>query len=142
MEGKEDETRQAFVLLAAWGPSPDPAYNEGVVLIADRNSYPGVKNGSDYLAKTAREHFEPQGFKEVSPIHEVTLGEHQFFQVDYVKQDVCQTFVSTVWRDYVLVFNLAAPTTQEMSRLTDSLKSLKFVVHKPANTGTQTPASK
>jgi len=131
LQGQQDIERRSFVLLAAYGPSADPAYQQGVVISADRNAYPAVKTAADYVAKTAREHFEPGGFEEIGAAHAVTLGGHEFSRIDYRKGAIYQSLLATMWRGYVLSFNLVAPSAQAMDALAESLQSLWFPPPKP-----------
>jgi len=131
LQGQQDAERRSFVLLAAYGTSAHPAYQQGVVISADRNAYPAVKTAADYVAKTAREHFEPGSFEQIGAARAVTLGGHEFSRIDYRKGKIYQSLLATMWRGYVLCFHLVAPSAQAMDALAESLQSLWFPPPKP-----------
>ena len=131
LPSQQDAARRSFVLLAAYGRSANPAYRQGVVISADRNVYPAVKTAADYVAKTAREHFQPGGFEEIGAARAVTLGGHEFSRIDYRKGEIYQSLLATMWRGYVLSFDLVAPRLEEMETLAQSLQTLRFPPPKP-----------
>jgi len=131
LNGQQDEERRSFILLAAYGPSSHPAYRQGLVIAADRNVYPAVKNAADYIAKTAHEHFQSGGFEELNPAHRITLGGHEFSRIDYRKGEIFQSLLATEWRGYLLTFDLVAPGAQDLDKLAESLQSLRFPSPKP-----------
>ena len=125
MQGEEDQSKQAFLLLAAFGPV-EGKDRLGVVISADRSAGPEIRTARDYLAKLSREHFQAAGFDVVKDAGEVTVAGHSFSRIDYRKEKTYETVLATQWRGYVLLFNLVGPTGTDTDRLFASLESLKF----------------
>ncbi|MFB3814642.1 MAG: hypothetical protein ACE14L_11070 [Terriglobales bacterium] len=126
MQGQEDASRRSFVLLALEGAAAQAGYQDVLVLSADRNVYPNVKTAADYLAKTTREHFQPRGFEVIAPARNITLGGRTFSRIDYRKGEIYQTVIAGLMRGYIVMFTLAAPSSDELERMVGSLNTLKF----------------
>jgi hypothetical protein len=125
MQGEQDESKRAFILLAAYG-SAERDSRKGIVISADRNLDPTIKTAADYLSKMTREHFQPDGFEVIKGARELSLASRSFQRVDYRKGTIYQSAVATLWRGYVLVFYLAAPTQPEIEGLVATLATLDF----------------
>jgi hypothetical protein len=127
MQGEEDESKQAFVLLAAYGGASADG-RKGVVISADRNIDPNTRTATDYLVKMMRENYQPNGFEVVSGPRELSLASRPFCRIDYRKEGIYQSAVATLARGYVLTFTLAAPTQAEVEQLFGTLNTLDFTV--------------
>ena len=125
MQGEEDESAQAFVLLAAYGAAEGQG-RKGIVVSADLNINPQAKSAAEYLEKMTREHYRANGFEVVNGARQLSLGGRPFFRIDYSKGTTYQTAVATIARGYVLTFSLAAPTQPELEQLFTTLSTLKF----------------
>jgi hypothetical protein len=131
MQGHEDVSKRSFVLLAAYGPSEKEGFRRGVVVAADALDTPATTE-SQYLRKLTGEQFESKGFEISHPQREYTIAGHGFSRADYRKTDVYQSVVVAIWRGYAVVFNLVAPSAEEIDGLFASVEGVKLVTTAPA----------
>jgi hypothetical protein len=135
MEGQLDESGRTFVLLAAWGDTPDGNGREGVVLVADAISpqYGAIADGADYLHKVTGPLMEKQHYEFTTQAAPVDLAGVRFFRADFHKDgSVYQSQFVTIRRGYALVFSLTGPNQDSITRLAASLQSLKLAPSPPA----------
>src|ERR1051326_2528132 len=103
MEGQLDQSGRTFILLAAWGTTPDEKGREGVVLVADALSaqYGALADGADYLHKVTGPLLEKQGYEFTAGAKPVGLAGAQFFRADFHKDgEVYQSQLVTLRRGY------------------------------------------
>jgi len=127
LQGREDESRSTFVLLAAYGPFNESNQRPVVVLMADKNA----TTLEGYLAKLTREVAQKQGFEVLRTPYPVMIGGRKFLRADFRKQQVLQSALFTLEGQYLLGFNLAAPSASEMEKLNLSLNSVTFTATAP-----------
>jgi hypothetical protein len=135
MEGQLDQSGRTFVLLAAWGATPDEKGREGVVLVADAISpqYGAIADGADYLHKVTGPMMQKQSFELSADATPVEIAGARFFRSDFHrKNDLYQSQIVTLRRGYALVFSLTGPTQDSITRLAASLQSLKLAPAPPA----------
>jgi hypothetical protein len=135
MEGQLDQSGRTFILLAAWGTTPDEKGREGVVLVADALSpqYGALGDGADYLHKVTGPLLQKQGYEFTAVATPVGLAGAQFFRADFHKDgEVYQSQLVTLRRGYALVFTLTGPTPESITRLFASLGTLKLAPAPPA----------
>lgn len=129
MEGQLDQSGRTFVLLAAWGDTPDNKGREGVILVADALSpqYGPIADGADYLHKVTGPLMQKQGYEFTSLAAPLDLAGARFFRADFHKDgEVYQSQFVTLRRGYALIFSLVGPMPDSIVRLTTSLQSLKL----------------
>jgi hypothetical protein len=131
MQGQEDVSKRSFVLLAAYGPSEKEGFRRGVVVAADALDTPAT-TASEYLRNLTAAQFESKGFEASHPPREYTIAGHRFSRADYRKNDIYQSAVVAVWRGYAVVFNLVAPSAEEIDGLFASVEGVKLVTTAPA----------
>jgi hypothetical protein len=129
MQGRTDSSKQAFVLLAAFGPAQGG--RKGVVIMADK-AFGEAKDAAAYLAKVTHDYAQGGDFEVLQDAREYMFGGRKFYRADYKKDATYQTAVFTVDKGYALGFNFAAPSSEDMELLVDSLRTLKFAQQKTA----------
>ncbi len=133
MEGREDVSGQAVVLLAAYGPSAQPGRREGVVISADRlDAAPAADWASVYFQSIGKL-LAAQDAQRVGPTREYDFDGHKFYRADFQRggdSPGVQSVLVTLRRGYVLSFDFAAVTAAECDQLIQSLNSLHFAALK------------
>lgn len=135
MEGQLDQSGRTFVLLAAWGTTPDEKGREGVVLVADSISsqYGPIADGAEYLRKVTEPLMQKQHYEFTETATPVDITGARFFRADFHKDgEVYQSQFVTIRRGYALVFSLTGPTQDSITRLAASLQSLKLAPPPPS----------
>lgn len=131
MQGEEDASQQAFVLLAAYGATEDGKTKQGIVVMADRRQEnPAGANWApkyfDILAQALQAH----DAQRVGAVQEYSFAEKKFYRGDFHRtgpDEGYQTILLTLRRGYVLGFQFVAPSEKDIDRLITSLNTLKFV---------------
>lgn len=135
MEGQLDQSGRTFVLLAAYGDTPDNKGQEGVVLVADAVSpqYGPISSGADYLHKVTAPLMEKQGYEFTTTASPVEVAGAKFYRADFHKDgESYQSQFVTVRRGYALVFAFTGPLPDSIARLMASLSTLKLGPVPPA----------
>jgi len=129
MEGQIDQSNRTFVLLAAYGTTPDEKGREGVVIVADSiaSPYGPFADGADYLRKVTGPLMQQQHFEFTSLATPVELAGVRFYRADFHKDgESYQSQLVTIRRGYALIFTLTGPAPDSLARLTNSLHTLKL----------------
>jgi hypothetical protein len=135
MEGQIDQSNRTFVLLAAYGNTPDEKGREGVVIVADSvaSPYGPFADGADYLRKVTGPLMQQQHFEFTSLSTPVDLAGVRFYRADFHKDgESYQSQFVTLRRGYALIITLTGPAPDSVTRLTNSLNTLKLGVIPPA----------
>ena len=137
MEGQIDQSNRTFVLLAAYGTTPDEKGREGVVIVADSvaSPYGPFADGADYLRKVTGPLMQQQHFEFTSLATPVDLAGVRFYRADFHKDgESYQSQLVTIRRGYALILTLTGPAPESLTRLTNSLNTLKLGPLPPAKT--------
>jgi hypothetical protein len=151
-EGKQDESQQTFVLLAAFGSAAEPGRREGVVLTADRLEAPrhvhkltlpgdpepaAVNHDDDWVQQyleTAKHVLVAQGATPVVGLRDYSFGKARFFRADFERDGPgFQSLLMTSRNGYALVFDFVGASEERVDKLVQTLDSLKFVNEKSKN---------
>jgi hypothetical protein len=140
MEGEEDEAKQAFVLLAAYGPPAEDDTRQGIVIFADKLEQAGRDTGgpSGYFAKLTGL-LEKDGAKLVVANQEYTFAGRRFARAELHRageDEGIQAILVTLDRGYALGFQFVASSEAQIDSLIASLNTLKFT---SANVGAHGP---
>ena len=130
MQGEEDASQQAFVLLAAYGATEDGKTKQGIVVMADRRQEnPAGANWApkyfDILAQALQAH----DAQRVGAVQEYSFAEKKFYRGDFHRTGPDEGYqtILLLRRGYVLGFQFVAPSEKDIDRLITSLNTLKFV---------------
>ena len=130
MQGQEDVTKQAFVLLAAYGGAKEGTTKLGVVVIADRlQENPAGTNWASKYFDILAQPLQAHGAQRVGNVREYSFAEKKFYRGDFHRSGAdegYQTILLTLRQGYVLGFQFVAPTETEIDRLITTLNTLTF----------------
>ena len=131
MQGEEDATKQAFVLLAVYSGAEEGKTRQGVVVMADRlqeNSAGG--NWAPKYFDTLAQPLQAHGAQRIGTVREYRFGEKKFYRGDFHRtgpDEGYQTILITLRQGYVLGFQFVAASEKEIDRLLTTLATLNFV---------------
>jgi hypothetical protein len=130
MQGEQDITKQAFVLLAAYGAAEQDTAKQGIVILADRfQASPPNSNWASGYFDTLAQPLQAHGSERVGTVREYSFAGRKFFREDFHRTGPdagYHTILLTQCRGYVVGFQFVAPTEMEIDQLIMTLNTLKF----------------
>jgi hypothetical protein len=124
MEGREDQSRRSFLLLAA--TLREETGNSTVMIMADEATASGATDPGAYQARVTAELLKKQGFQQEGTARSVTISGHSFARADFRRPNMAEIVLTTMLRGYAVNFVLMAPSREEVEELAGTLDTLEF----------------
>jgi hypothetical protein len=122
----QDESKNAYILMAATGPFNSEDTRNVVVIVADHEA----TTAEAYVQKVTQDYAQKQALEVVKPAYAITLGGKPFYRADFRKEGTYQTVAFTMLKAYAVGFSMAAPNQDAMQSLLQSLESVQFLPDK------------
>jgi hypothetical protein len=126
------ERSYQLLTLTRFRPDTVREFNPNLLMTAERITHlPGVRNGSDYLAHTARLLLgSPLGYSLVRPAEPRVVGGREFyraeFRLDTSPMTIEQVHYATLHRSYALTIVLSGATPADIDRLEEIVGAIMF----------------